>query len=313
MTSLDHASDLLHLFGDASRVRLLALLAQQELTVAELTASTGLAQSRVSTHLGKLKDAGLVRDQRRGASTVYTLENGGMPPEARKVWALLADELRDPVLEADRARCEALLRARTRATGWSEAVAGQMERHYSPGRTWEATAHAFLGLVRLGDVLDVGSGDGTIARLLAPRVRTITCLDRNEAMIRAARARLAAQPGVRFLLGDLHAIPAADASFDQVLVLNVLASAAHPNRGIAEAARVLRPGGSLVLVTLDAHADTDVAATYGHVHPGFKPAALRRWLGKAGLAVEQCEVTTREKRPPHFDVVTAVARKPGRR
>lgn len=300
-----------HLFGDPTRVRLVALLARHELTVAELTAVTGLAQSRVSTHLGKLREAGVLRDRRSGASTLYAVNADGMPGEARRVWALLEDG-DAPVLAADRRRCEVLLRARERRADWPDAVAGQMERHYSPGRTWEATARAFLGLVRLGDVLDVGSGDGTIAQLLAPRARTLTCVDRSARVLEAARARLGTHGGgVRFVRGDMHALPLPAARFDHVLLFNVLACSRAPGRALAEAARVLRRGGGLTLVTLDVHRQLDVTQTYGHVQPGFKPAALRALLGRAGLAVEHCEVTVRERREPHFNVVTAFARKDG--
>jgi ArsR family transcriptional regulator len=311
MTSLDATRDLLHLFGDPTRVRLVALLAHQELTVAELTSITELPQSRVSTHLGKLREAGVLSDRRQGASTVYGLNNGSMPGDARKVWALLQDEVADSVLTTDRTRCEALVRARDRRTAWPDAVAGQMERHYSPGRTWEATARAFLGLVRLGDVLDAGSGDGTIAQLLAPRARSITCVDKSERVLAAARARLADVPGVRFARGDLQALPAAAASFDQVLLFNVLTHVDRPAEVLVEAARVLRPGGDLVAVTLDQHPHAEATARYGHVHAGFKPAAVRRMLVRAGLDVERCEVTSRERREPHFNVVTVFARKRG--
>src|SRR5579875_1157927 len=164
--------------------------------------------------------------------------------------------------------------------GWPDAVAGEMERHYSPGRTWEAVARAFVGLMTLGDVLDAGAGDGAIAELLAPRARRITCLDRNARMAAAARTRLARAHNVDVVRGDVTAIPAADAAFDQVLLLNVLTSVETPAAALAEVARVLRPGGQLVLVTLDAHTHTAVTAAYGHVHAGFRPAALRRMLAR---------------------------------
>jgi SAM-dependent methyltransferase len=311
MSSIQASVDLLHTFGDPTRVRLAALLARHELSVAELTAVTQLAQSRISTHLGKLRGAGVVRDRRNGASTLYALNDGSMPRDVRQVWTLLEGSLDDAVLAADQARADALVRARERGAGWPDAVAGEMERHYSPGRTWEAMARAFVGLMRLGDVLDAGSGDGTIAQLLAPRARSVTCLDRNERMLTAARTRLATLPNVRFALGDLHAIPSPDASFDTVLLFNVLTSARTPVRALAEAARVLRPGGDLTVVTLDAHPHAELTATYGHVQPGFKPATLRRWLTQHGLTVERCEVTSRERREPHFHVLTAFARKPG--
>jgi DNA-binding transcriptional ArsR family regulator len=308
MPGLAATTELLHLFGDPTRVRLLALLARHELTVAELTGILEVGQSRVSTHLGRLREAGLLRDRRNGASTVYAL-NGTMPQDARGLWTLLERQIDDTVLASDARRCEELLQARDSGAGWPDAVAGQMERHYSPGRTWEATARAFLGLARLGDVLDGGSGDGTIAQLVVPRARSVTCLDRSPRVLSAARQRLSDAPNVRYLLGDLEAIPARAERFDHVLLFNVLTSAQQPARLVAEAARVLRPGGGITLVALDAHHHADVTGRYGHLHPGFKPAVVRRMLTQAGLTIDACGVTSRERRQPHFQVITAFARK----
>src|SRR5262249_15468255 len=154
-----------------------------------------------------------------------------------------------------------------------------------------------------------GSGDGTIAQLLAPRARSITCLDRSPRVLAAARARLAPVPNVRYLLRELEAIPARDARFDHVVLLNVLTSPRQPPRVIAQGARALRAGGGLTLVTPDAHDHADVTARYGHLHAGFKAAAVKRLLVQAGLTVDACGVTSREHRQPHFQIVTAFARK----
>ena len=159
-------------------------------------------------------------------------------------------------------------------------------------------------------MLDAGSGDGTVAQLLASRARSVTCLDRSRRMAAAARTRLKEHRNVRVLVGDVESIPAADRSFDHALLYNVLACVPQPAHALAELARVLRPGARLVVVTLDGHDHLEVTAPYGHVHAGFKPAALRRLLGRADLAVEGCEVTSRERREPHFHVVTAVAHRP---
>jgi ArsR family transcriptional regulator len=310
MSSLTATLDALHLFGDPTRVRLVALLAHHPLTVADLTTVTRLPQSRVSTHLGRLKDAGVLRDRRAGSSTVYALNDGTMPDHVRRVWTLLEGGVADATLHTDRERCDALLKARARDLPWPDALAGEMERHYSPGRTWDALTRGLVGLLRLGDVLDAGSGDGAIAELVAPRAKTYTLLDRSERMLAAARARLAKATNVRVLHGDLHAIPGPGASFDQVLLLNVLPYAERPPVVLAEVARVLRPGGTVALVTLDEHSHADLAAQYGHVQPGFRPATLRRLLQRVGLVVERCEVTSRERRAPHLNVVTALAHKP---
>jgi ArsR family transcriptional regulator len=311
METLGSTANLLGLLAEPSRVRLLALLAEQELTVAELTSITELGQSRVSTHLGKLREAGLVRDKRVGGSTYYSLANGEMPGQARKLWQLVSGALDDAQLAADKQRCAAQLRARNarNASRWPESVAGEMERHYSPGRTWEALGGGVIGLLELGDVLDAGAGDGATAQLLAPRARSITCVDVSEKLVDAARVRLAGHANARCEVADLNDLPFANASFDQVLLLNVLPFLKHPGAALGELARALRPGGRLALVTLAEHEHLDVTSAYGHVHGGFAPAALKRLLGKAGLAVESCEITSRERRAPYFQVVTAFATK----
>src|SRR4051794_31264634 len=134
-TQLERTVDLLQLVGEATRVRLLSLLAREELSVAELTTILDLGQSRVSTHLGRLREAGVVRDRRAGASIFYALNTARMPAAARKAWELVAGEVDDPVIVADQQRCAAVLTARAKATGL-DGLAGQMERHYTPGRTW---------------------------------------------------------------------------------------------------------------------------------------------------------------------------------
>ena len=227
---------------------------------------------------------------------------------------MVAADLEDTQVATDRRRCAAVLRARAaQARGdsrWPDSVAGEMERHYSPGRTWEALARGLIGLCDLGDVLDAGAGDGATAQLLAPRARSITCIDVSETLVDAARVRLAGHANVRAEVADLHALPFADGSFDQVLLLNVLTHLRAPGGALAELARVLRPDGRLALVTMAAHDHLEVTAAYGHVTPGFRPAEVRHFLEKAGLTVEQCAVTSREKRAPQFEVVTAFAHKP---
>jgi ArsR family transcriptional regulator len=303
--TLSDTTGVLQLLGEPTRVRLLALLSRHELAVADLVLVLDLAQSRVSQHLGKLRDAGLLRDRREGTSTYYAL-SPSMPPEAREVWAVIERRLDDAVLASDRHRAEALLAARRRG-GRYEAFAGEMERHYSPGRTWESLARAFVPLLSLGDVLDAGGGDGTIAELLAPRSESITCLDSSARMVEAATMRLARFDRARAVEGDVRALPFQAARFDRVLLFNVLVWIDEPARALSEARRVLRRGGELVVVTIDHH-DRAFAREWGHVHPGFSPAKLRALLERAELDVVSCEVTSRERREPHLSVVTAHAR-----
>jgi len=279
--------------------------------VAEITQITGMPQSRVSTHLGKLREAGVLHDRPAGASTYYAVNEAAMPEQVRRLWNLVAETRDEALLRADRARCEDVLRAREKPGSWPESVAGQMDRHYSPGRTWEATMLGFLPFLLLGDVLDAGSGDGTIAALLASRCRSVTCLDRSEKVLQAARQRLSEFGNVTCAHGDLHALPFPEAHFDHVLLLNVLTYSKDPALVLREAARVLRPGGDLTVSTLAKHEHKNATAPYGHVNQGFRPGTLHGWLAKAaGLSVERCEITSHEKRSPHFAVISAFARKP---
>jgi ArsR family transcriptional regulator len=305
---LSEQADLVRLFADPTRVRLLHLLEREELTVAELTLITRVSQSRVSTHLARLRDAGLVRDRRAGSASYHALKNGDLPEEAQGLWELLRADARDPVLAEDGQRLERLLRER--GGTWADSVAGQMDRHYSPGRTWEAALRGLLGLARLGNVLDVASGDCAIAELVAPRARSVTCLDTSATVLAAGKRRLG---HLSFRRGDMHALPFRDGSFDHVLLLACLEYARRPAVAVAEACRVLAPGGNLVAVSLKRHAHRDFAERYDHAQLGFEPADLRRMFEKGGAVVELCDVTSRERRPPHFEVITVHARKEGSR
>ena len=301
---LTATTDLLRLLGDPTRVRLFALLEREELTVAELTQVTQLSQSSVSTHLGKLREAGLVRDRKAGAASFYKQTGAGMPSEARDLWDVVQRAGGDPLLVQDRMRLHEVLRARAGGKSWADTVAGHMERHYSPGRTWEAALRGLLGLLRLGSVLDIASGDCAIAELVAPRAKAVICLDASATVLDAGRRRLRHLPHVRFKRADMHALPFADRSFDHVLLLAALGYAHDPAQAAAEAARVLRPGGTLVAVTLHEHAHREAVTAYDHLQLGFSPGALRALFENRGLTVELCEVTSREKRPPHFEVLT---------
>jgi SAM-dependent methyltransferase len=308
---LDATVALLALLADPTRLRLLHLCDGEELTVAELQRITDLPQSRVSTHLGKLRAAGLLFDRRAGASTFYTLRTEALPEDVLAVWELLSrGSADDRILEADRERRDAVVDARLAEAAWPDEVAGRMEHHYSPGRTWEATARGLIGLLHLGDVLDIGSGDGVIASLLAGRARSLTCLDHSERVLEAARNRLGPQHNVDLRLGDMHALPFADASFDQVLHFHALTYAHDPAAALAEAHRVLRPGGDLVLLTLHEHTHADVTAAYSQVNNGFSPRELQALATEAGFAVSLCDVTSRERRKPYFEVVSVFACKP---
>ena len=294
----------LSLLADESRLRLCALLAERELSVTDLVRVTGISQSRVSTHLGRLREGGLVRDRRDGQHAYYALAKDSLPKTAREV---LSEAMRtqDPTLAGDQERLSALI-AEHRG-GLPDAFAGEMERHYSPGRTWQSLSAGLSALLRLGDVLDVGSGDGAVASYLVPYSKSVTCVDTSERMVGAAKDRFADVANVRALLADAHELPFKAASFDAVLVFHTLTYAVRPDRVVAECARVLRPRGRMVVLSLDRHEHKDTTQPYGERHQGFSPQKLRGFFTKAGLVTRTCEVACRESKKPHFRVVRAVA------
>ena len=307
---LEGWSNRLKVFADATRVRLLALLEGEELTVAELSAITQLAQPRVSTHLARLKEAGLVRDRRAGVSAYYRFDAEGLEPGEQQLWETLRDSTDDPLLRQDAERVAAVLATRAADQNWADSVAGDMERHYSPGRTWEALARTALPLLETGDVLDIASGDGVLAELLAPHAQRYVCIDTSPRVVAAAAERLRRFPNVEVREGDMHALPFADAGFDLVVLMHALTYAARPAQAVAEAARMLKPGGRLLLSSLANHQHRAAVEAYGHSNLGFSAKDLRRFASRAGLQVTSCETVTREKRPPHFEVISLIGVKP---
>jgi SAM-dependent methyltransferase len=307
---LEGWSSRLKVLADATRVRLLALLEGEELTVAELAAITRLAQPRVSTHLAKLKEAGLVRDRRAGVSAYYRFDEAALDPAQRALWHALSTGSDDPLLRQDAERVPAVLATRAADRNWADSVAGDMERHYSPGRTWEALARSALPLLEPGDVLDIASGDGVLAELLAPHSHRYVCVDTSPRVVAAASERLRRFRNVEVREGDMHALPFADASFDLVVLMHALTYADRPAQAVAEAARVLKRGGRLLLSSLARHEHRAAVEAYGHANLGFADKELRKFADKAGVDTLECTTVTREKRPPHFEVISLIARKP---
>lgn len=297
------------LLGDATRLRLLALLDREELTVAELAQITRLAQPRVSTHLARLREAGLVADRREGVSVYYRINSTDNNSNLVGLWALLRKNLDDALISDDSDRLIEILARRAASRNWPDAVAGDMERHYSPGRTWEATARAMVQLIEPGRVLDIASGDGVMAELLGLNAESIDCVDMSPKVVSAGRSRVAEMPNVEFHAADMHDLPFADGSFDTVLMLHALTYSAQPENAIREAARVLAPNGRLVAATLKKHRYTDEVKLYGHLNNGFKETEVAAMAEKSGLTVHCCQVTSIERKTPNFKIITLLARK----
>ncbi len=301
---LARTAETLMLLGDETRLRLCALLRDRELRVTDLVRITGAPQSRVSTHLGRLKEAHFVRDRRDGNQSFYALTPHRMSPGAQA----LLDELigsQDSILCADRERAQEL-EGQRRAD-----LEDDIERDYSPGRSWHTLALGLAAGLRLGEVLDIGCGDGAAAACFAPYCRTLTCVDRDATRVQRAQSRFAELGHVRVQRADAQELPFAAHRFDTVLLFHTLTYAESPGLLLREAARVLRPEGRLILLCLDRHQHQEVTRRYQERHPGFSPEHVRELLSQAGLRVSQAGVACREPRKPHLQVVLAVAERPG--
>jgi len=277
-------SEYLRLLADETRLRILHLLEQEPLTVAELQEVLELGQSSISGHLAKLKQAGLIHDLAEGSARRYRLreDRDGV---LRGAWdAVRGLSLADPRHQADRER---LIEARRAgAASWVERVAGCLSRSYAPGRTWESLAHGLVQFARFGRCVDVGAGDGAMLDFIAPRATSLDCVEPSPAMLRAGEARVAELKldHVRWHQARGEELPLPDAARDSALFLHSLQYLDDPARALAEAERVLAPGGRLLVLTLAKHDHGDEAAAFGHRHPGFGIDQLRRWTRGMGEA-----------------------------
>lgn len=277
--------------------------------MAELGAITGLAQPRISTHLGKLRQAGMVQSRRSGTNTWYRLINHRLDGAQRQLWNLMTETLEDNLLKQDAMRLPAVLRQRLKSQRWVDSVAGDMERHYSPGRTWESTARVLAELGGADRILDIASGDGVLADLLKQRVSDYLCVDINPRVVAAGRQRLSDQPQVHFARGDMHKLPVRDGSYPLAVVLHALSFTRQPQVVINETARCLDSKGRLILVTLAQHQEAAAVEAFDHLNNGFSATELQQLAKQAGLTTVRCEVICTERRPPYFQVLMLHARK----
>jgi ArsR family transcriptional regulator len=279
--------------------------------VGELLYVVGGSQSSLSTHLSRLRKAGLVKGRKDGTRSFYALSDGDSGRVGLAAWKTIRDQLvHDGLLAADRERL-AMVLAKRRHGNWADRVAGELHRQYIPGRTWESVAFCLAGLVDLGDVVDLGSGDGALSSLLAPQARRYLCVDLSARMVAAGQGRVtkAGVDGVRFVRGDMLHPPLSDGCADTVLLLQSLQYAQDPPGALRSAAALLRPGGRCVVLTLARHQDRSLRQDFGHVHDGFTTRDIDQWLLQAGLQPGEPAVAALEHRSPHLKTLLAIARK----
>ena len=305
------ASAVFRLLGDDARLRILRLLGRERLNVSELTAIVGLAQSGVSRHLALLKDAGLVAEEREGGFVYYRrspeLQDGRRAP----LWQFLASQFAEsgasPALRADEARLQEVLRLRKE----NFEAHGAEERQLVPGRSWAAWARALGHLLPPLEVADLGCGEGYLTIEAARWAGHVVAVDRSAAVLKRARAlaRRRDVSNITWKRGEIEELPLANAEVDVALLSQALHHAAEPAVAVAEAARILRPGGRLLVLDLRAHDQEWVRRRLADRWLGFDAARLRSLLGEAGLRDVRVTVGARRRGDP-FTVLIASGTKP---
>ena len=304
------ASALFRLLGDEARLRLLRVLAEDRFNVSELTGVLGLAQSGVSRHLGLLKDAGLVIEERDGAFTYYRLapsirDNGRGP-----LWPLLEAQFvaaqQGGAVKADDARLQEVLRVRRENFDQHAGPDTRDGRQLVPGRSWAAWARALGHLLPPLEVVDIGCGEGYLTVEVARWAKRVVAVDRSTAVLARAKAlagrRRAAN--ITFKRGELERLPLDAASMDVALLCQALHHSAAPEQAMAEAVRVLRPGGKVLVLDLRAHDETWVREKLGDRQLGFSDDGLTRLLTGAALTDVKVNVGSRGVGDP-FTVLVA--------
>lgn len=304
----------LRLLADPTRSRMLHLLHRGELAVGELQEILGLPQSRISTHLALLRKAQLVKDRRDGKKSFYSLSRDLPASVAGIVDAALAASAREPKSAADQRALQRIVeKRRQKAEQHFNLVADRLGRNYCPGRSWEAIGQMLFLLTPRVRIADLGAGDGTLSRLLARQAESVHCVDNSPRMVQVGRA-LAKKEHLRnltYVLGNIEKVPLRDRSIDLALLSQALHHAENPRQALAEAFRILKPGGRLLILDLRAHRFEKARELYADRWLGFKENELHDWIEEAGFRQSEVRVVAKEAKEPCFETILATGTKPG--
>jgi ArsR family transcriptional regulator len=301
----------LRVLGDINRLRMLLLLSREELSVAELQEILGMGQSSISTHLAQLKHAGLAEDRRTGKNIWYRSKADG---EVLSGLLGMLQQAPEEIPEAahDQAALDLVLRKRQDKTrAFFDDMAGRLGREYVPGRSWKSMAEALLLMLPPMVIADLGAGEGAFSLLLAQRAQQVIAVDNSDKMVELG-TQLAQKQGVAALeyrKGDLEAVPIADSAVDMALFSQSLHHALHPERAIAEAWRILKPGGRITILDLVQHRFTEAREMYADVWLGFSEVELESLLSKSGFENVHTAVVHKETEAPFFQTVLATGNK----
>src|SRR6267142_1319626 len=270
----------LRALSDPTRLRIVALLEKDELSVNELQEITRMGQSRISTHLGLLLDSGLVESRREGKRTYYKLSSRA---NGEKEFIQLAFRGAKELSESssDQINLKRILnRRREQAQLYFNQIAGRFDRVYGPGRSWQAFGHLLLRILPPLTVADLGAGEGLLSELLARRCRKVIAVDNSDRIVAfgAAKAKKNGLKNLEFRQGDLQNPPIEPNSVDLVILSQALHHAEDPAAALASAAKLLKPNGQILLLDLLKHNFEDARKLYGDRWLGFAESDLHRWL-----------------------------------
>jgi SAM-dependent methyltransferase len=303
----------LRLLADPTRSRMLHLLHRGELSVGELQEILGLPQSRISTHLALLRKARLVNDRRDGKKSFYSLARDLPTSVGGIVEAAVTASAREPKAAADQRAWQRIVeKRRQKAEQHFNLVADRLGRNYCPGRSWEAIGQMLFLLTPRVRIADLGAGDGTLSRLLARQAESVHCVDNSPRMVQVGRA-LAKKEHLRnltYVLGNIEKVPLPDRSIDLALLSQALHHADNPRQALAEAFRILRPGGRLLVLDLRAHRFEKARELYADRWLGFKENELHDWIEEAGFGQSEVRVVAKESKEPCFETILATGIKP---
>ena len=302
----------LRALADPTRLRIIALLERDELSVNELQEITRMGQSRISTHLGLLQDAGLLQSRREGKRTFYKWREDADAVAREFIQLAVRGAKETGEHAADRLNLKRILARRNeQAQVYFNHIAGRFDRVYGPGRSWQAFGHLLLRILPPLIVADLGSGEGLLSELLARRCKKVIAVDNSEKIVAfgAAKAKKNGLKNLEFRLGELENPPVEPQSVDLVILSQALHHAAVPANAIGSAFKMLRSGGQIMILDLLQHNFEKARERYGDRWPGFAESDLHRWLEGAGFKKIEISVVAREEQPPHFQTVLAGAQK----